>query len=492
MNSIKQLAGQTIIYGMGTIVPRVLNYALLTPFYTRVLGLGEYGVVTEIYAYMAILLILLTYGMETAYFRFATKDKNNKGVIFSSALTSLLITSVSFIIIVLAFSTNFATLLQYSGNREYIIMFSLIVGIDAVSALPFARLRIENRVFKFATIKIINVLVIVGVAISFLLFIPEYLKNKPGSVLNNIYSEEIGVGYVFIANLCGSVVSLILLIPDFVRDKYSFSVSILKKMLNYSIPLLFAGLAGIIIDNFDKASLKFLLPGKDTAIEQLGIYGANYKIAVLMAIFIQMFRYAAEPFFFSKANDSRAPKLYAGIMNYFLLFCLLIFLFININLDIFKHLIPYNYWDGLNVIPVLLGAFVMFGIFVNLSVWYKLNDITKYAALLASIGAIITIMVNVIFVPHYGYKASAWAHLLSYLIMTVVSYYLGRKIYKVPYMVKKALIYIFVSLVIFLSFSNWVFSSMLIKLITGNIILIVFTVFIYFREVKNKLGEFEK
>ena len=336
MNSIKQLASQTAVYGMGTIIPRVLNYALLTPFYSRIFNLGEYGVVTEIYAYMAILLILLTYGMETAYFRFVSQGEHNADKVYFSSLLSLFITSLSFIIVVLIFSGSIAGFLKYSGNREYIIMFSLIIGIDAFSALPFAKLRMENRVYKFAMIKIINVLVIVSIALAFLYFIPRHINSNPHSALIKIYSGKIDVGYVFIANLCGSIISLLLLLPHIFKGNFIFSKSTLRKMLKYALPLLAAGLAGVIIETFDKASLKFLLPNAETAIEQLGIYGANFKIAVLMGLFIQMFRYAAEPFFFSKARDKNARYLYAKVMNYFVLFCLLIFKFININIGIFN------------------------------------------------------------------------------------------------------------------------------------------------------------
>ncbi|MEA1899023.1 MAG: oligosaccharide flippase family protein [Bacteroidota bacterium] len=491
MNSIKQLAGQTVVYGMGTIVPRVLNYALLTPFYSRIFSLGEYGVVTEIYAYMAILLILLTYGMETAFFRFTALGEYNKEKVYFSSLISLLATSLGFILLSILFSDSIADFLQYSGNRDYIIMFSLIVGIDAFSALPFARLRIENRIYKFAMIKIINVLVIVTVALAFLYFIPKHIDKNNHSVLEKIYSNEIGVGYVFIANLCGSLVTLILLLPQILKTRYVFSKTILKKILRYALPLLIAGMAGVVIETFDKASLKFLLPNREIALDQLGIYGANFKIAVLMGLFIQMFRYAAEPFFFTRAKDKNARHLYARVMNYFVLFCLLIFLFINFNINVFKHLVPEQYWIGLNVVPIILAAFVFYGIFVNLSIWYKLNDLTRYGAVITIIGATLTIVINIVFVPVYGYTASAWAHFISYLVMIFISYLWGRKIYKVSYDLKKISIYIVLTFIIYLIVSQLNFSSLFSELIIGNSILILFFVAIYYFEIRNKLTEFE-
>lgn len=476
---------------MGTIVPRVLNYALLTPFYSRIFSLGEYGVVTEIYAYMAILLILLTYGMETAFFRFTALGEYNKEKVYFSSLISLLATSLGFILLAILFSDSIADFLQYSGNRDYIIMFSLIVGIDAFSALPFARLRIENRIYKFAMIKIINVLVIVTVALAFLYFIPKHIDKNNHSVLEKIYSNEIGVGYVFIANLCGSFVTLILLLPQILKTRYVFSKTILKKILRYALPLLIAGMAGVVIETFDKASLKFLLPNREIALDQLGIYGANFKIAVLMGLFIQMFRYAAEPFFFTRAKDKNARHLYARVMNYFVLFCLLIFLFINFNINVFKHLVPEQYWIGLNVVPIILAAFVFYGIFVNLSIWYKLNDLTRYGAVITIIGATLTIVINIVFVPVYGYIASAWAHFISYLVMIFISYLWGRKIYKVSYDLKKISIYIVLTFIIYLIVSQLNFSSLFSELIIGNSILILFFVAIYYFEIRNKLTEFE-
>lgn len=476
---------------MGTIIPRVLNYALLTPFYSRIFSLGEYGVVTEIYAYMAILLILLTYGMETAYFRFTALGEYNKDKVYFSSLISLLTTSLGFIFLAFLFSDSIADFLQYSGNRDYIIMFSLIVGIDAFSALPFARLRIENRIYKFAMIKIINVLVIVGIATAFLYFIPRQIDKTPHSVLTNIYSAEIGVGYVFIANLCGSFISLLLLLPHILKTRFVFSKTILKKILKYALPLLIAGMAGVVIETFDKASLKFLLPNREIALEQLGIYGANFKIAVLMGLFIQMFRYAAEPFFFSKAKDKNARYLYARVMNYFVLFCLLIFLFINFNLNVFKHLVPEQYWVGLNVVPIILAAFVFYGIFVNLSIWYKLNDLTRYGAVITFIGASLTLIINIVFVPLYGYTASAWAHFISYFVMIIVSYLWGRKIYKVSYDLKKITIYIILTFLIYLIISQITFSSLFVELVLGNSILLIFFIAIYFLEIRNRLTEFE-
>ncbi len=480
-----------MIYGMGTIVPRMLNYALLTPFYTRIFPVesGEYGMVTELYAYMAILLILLTYGMETAFFRFTTSKKSQVKFVFNTAVSALLTTSLSFLALVLLLSGGIADVLHYSDHREYIIMFSLIVAIDAFTAIPFAKLRIENRVFRFAMIKMVNVVVIVVVAFSFLYFIPNILAKNPDSILKHIYNENMRVGYVFIANLCGTLVSLLLLIPNLKEARLKIDFVLLKKMLVYSLPLLLAGLAGVIIESFDKISIKFLLADTTTGLQALSVYAANYKIAVLMGLFIQMFRYAAEPFFFSKAKDKNAKELYARIMNYFVLFCLIIFLGISLNIDIFKYLIDQNYTAGLSIVPIILLSYVFMGIFVNLSIWYKLNDITRYGAVLTFIGAIITLVINIKYVPSHGYIASAWAHFFSYLIMIIVSYFWGRKIYPVKYNVGKIFIYFSLAIGIYLLGRINPFQDKLVYLMINNLMILMFVTLIYFKEVKGKLND---
>jgi len=476
---------------MGTIVPRVLNYALLTPFYTRIFPVesGEYGMITELYAYMAILLILLTYGMETAFFRFTTSKKDKVKLVFNTSISALLTTSSVFLILVLIFSGGIADLLLYSGHTEYIIMFSIIVAIDAFTAIPFAKLRIENKVFRFAMIKMVNVVVIVVVAFSFLYFIPNYLEKNPDSIIKGIYNENMRVGYVFIANLCGTLVSFLLLIPSFKGARLKVDSVLLKKMLMYSLPLLVAGLAGVIIESFDKISIKFLLPDPNIGLQTLSIYSANYKIAILMGLFIQMFRYAAEPFFFSKSKDKDAKELYARVMNYFVLFCLIIFLGITLNIDIFKYLIDQNYTTGLSIVPIVLLSYVFMGIFVNLAIWYKLNDITRYGAVLTFIGAIITLVINVKYVPVYGYMASAWGHFFSYLVMIIVSYLWGRKVYRVNYNLGKIFIYFLLAIGIFYLGKLNPIQNKLVYLIVNNFMILVFVTLIYFREVRGKLDD---
>jgi len=491
LNSIKQLARQTAVYGMGTIVPRFLNYALMTPFYTRIFkNMTGYGVITEMYAYMAILLIILTYGMETSYFRHTSDPKINKRDVYDTSMTLLFTTSTIFIFIMMFFTNKIASVLEYPNHPEYIRMFVIIVGIDAFTAIPFARLRMENKAFKFAMIKIINVLVIISTAFFLLYFSPKFIQNHPGTILNNYFPGSVQVKSVFVANLLGSLVTLILLIPLIFKTKLRININLLKKLLWYAFPLLLAGFFGVLNDSFDKAAYKYLLPHDKNVMVELGIYGANFKIAVLMGLIIQMFRYAAEPFFFSKANKENAKNLYARVMNYFVFFCLIIFLGITFNLSVIRWLIPEQYWTALNVIPILLFSYIFYGIFVNLSVWYKLNDLTKYAALLTFCGAVVTIFINIKFVPIYGYYASAWGHFFAYLLMILISWLLGRKFYKISYQVGKIVLYTGLAFLLFLLGQYFIGFGKVKGLLLNNFILLLFVSLLYFREIKGKLAEF--
>lgn len=445
---------------MGTIVPRLLNYLLLTPFYTRIFVEGQYGVVTELYAYVAFLLVLLTYGMETSFFRFAESEKNTDKV-FSTSLTALFATSTIFIFFSSFFAGDIAALIRYSSHPEYIIYFSVIVGTDAFTSIPFARLRQQNRAFRFAWIKIINVVVNIAFNFFFLLFCPWFLESHPDSFIAMCYDPSIGVGYAFISNLIASSVTLVLLLPDIFGVSFSFSRTLLRKMLSYGLPLLLVGLFGMINEVSDKVLFKFLIvvpegtpQASEYILSQLGIYGANYRLAVLMTLFIQMFRYAAEPFFFSHASEKNAKQLYAGVMKYFIIFCLLIFLAVTQFIDIFKYFIGPDFRVGLHIVPIILLANLLLGIFYNLSVWYKLTDKTRFGAYIALTGAAITISLNIILVPRYGYTGAAWAHLACYFSMVVLSFFLGRRHYKVEYDLRGIGLYFALAALIYLVSAN--------------------------------------
>ncbi|MBE0654429.1 MAG: oligosaccharide flippase family protein, partial [Bacteroidales bacterium] len=399
MNYLKQLAGQTAVYGLGIVLPRLLNYLLLTPFYTRQFTRAEYGIITELYAYVVFLLVILTYGMETGFFRFAEGGKKSDNV-YKTALISLLSTSVFFVVLIAIFNKNIANVLDYSNHPEYILWLGIIVALDAFTAIPFARIRYENKAFKYALIRITEVSVNIAANWFFIYYCHKHYTDN--EFIGKIYNPEIKVGYVLISNLIATGVKTILLYREIFKISGRFNTRLLKELLVYSMPLLIAGLAGTINEALDRILLKYRLPDDLNAMEQLGIYGANFKLAVLMTLFIQMFRYAAEPFFFSKKDEINAKTIYADVMKFFVFSCMVIFLFVTLYLDVFKLFIGKDFRGGIAIVPVILLANLFMGIFYNLSVWFKLSNLTRYGALLVIIGAIITIIINYFFIPVYG------------------------------------------------------------------------------------------
>jgi O-antigen/teichoic acid export membrane protein len=473
---LKKLAGQTAVYGLSSILGRLLNY-LLVPLYTRLFAPEIYGIVTELYAYVTFLLILLTYGMETGFFRFA-QDKNIFDKVYSSILVSLTATSTLFIALLLIFLKPIANVLDYQANPEYILWMGLIVALDAFISIPFAKLRLQNKAWKFAVLKLFNIGITIGLNLYFLVLCPKLAVTNPDSFLLSIYSPTIGVGYVFISNLIANIITLLMLFPEIFNVKFCFEKTLLKKIIIYALPLLIAGFAGMINETLDRVLLKHLVPESLNPMEQLGIYGANYKLAILMTLFIQMFRYAAEPFFFNNKNESNARELYAKATKYFIICGLMIFLGVMFYIDFIKYFIDVDYHEGLKVVPVLLLANLFLGIFYNFSIWYKLNDMTKYGAYLAIFGAIITIVLNLILIPIYGYVGSAWATLICYVSMTLLSFYWGQKYYKVPYHILNAVFYFVLALALyFLSIYIRPDSQMLVYLVNSGFFVLFIAVF---------------
>jgi O-antigen/teichoic acid export membrane protein len=440
-NPIKQLFGQTAVYGMGIVLPRFLNFIVLTPFYTRVLPPAQYGIITELYAYVVFLLVALTYGMETGFFRFASnKDDVEKGKVYSSVLVSVFSTSLIFALLIVAFLKPISTGLGYADYPKYIMWLAMVVALDAFTAIPFARIRLQNKPLKYSIIRIVEVLVNVGLILFFLSYAPNHVDDTPW--IDRIYNKDMGVGYVLIANLAASTIKLILLSGEvWAVFKGSIDIKLLKTVLKYSYPLLIAGLAGAVNEALDRVLLKHLLDPTDNPMAQLGIYGANFKIAVLMSLYVQMFRYAAEPFFFSNSKEENAKELYADVMKFFLVAGLLIFLVVMLYIDYFKLFIGPDFREGIRIVPIILMAVLIMGAFFNLSVWYKLTNKTMIGARLVIIGALITIIINVLFVPRFGYYASAWGHLICYSVMVFLSWLWSRKHYKIPYDFKKILFY---------------------------------------------------
>lgn len=486
-NPIKSLIGQTAVYGVSSIVGRFLNF-LLVPLYTRLFLAHEYGVVIELLTYVAFLLVILTYGMETGLFRFSQSKYYSKEEVYSSSLSSLFITSFFFIVIVSLFYKEIAKFLLYGEHPEYILMLGLTIGIDAFSAIPFAELRIRNKAARFATIKFINIGISIGLNLFFLILLPQVF-GYDNIIYNHLY-KKLDVGYIFISYLITSIVTLLILLPEIISSfkKLKFKRGLLKKMLKYSIPLMFAGLAGTTNETFDRILLKYLINVPDFVensseyiMSQIGIYGANLKIAIIMVLFVQAFRYAAEPFFFNYSKNDDSKDLYAKVMKYFIIFSLFVFVGVTLFIDYVKYFIDINYHEGLNIVPILLMSKLFFGIIFNLSIWYKLTNLTKYGAILAFTGAFVSVILNIILIPKYGYLGSAWASFFSYFVMMVMSFILGKRYFKIKYDLLNILIYFIISLSIY--FLNILFRNITDYYnVINTILLLSFILLIYKKE----------
>lgn len=480
-NPLKSLASQTAVYGMGTIIPRLLNY-LLVPVYTRVfVDQALYGQITELYAYIAFLMVLLTYGMETAFFRYAQKHDQQK--VFNQAMSAVLLTTSFFILFVFVFYNQIAVWLNYAGNGTYILMAAMIVAFDAITAIPFAFLRKQNKARKFAVIRLVNVIFTIILNFTTVIWFPKDFLM----LAKEIFGPDTNlVAGVFLSNLLASGLSLIMLAGVFNKFSFSIEASFLKPMLTYAWPVLVIGLAGMINEMLDKILLKYLLPADENPMAQLGVYGANYKLGVLMTLFIQMFRYAAEPFFFAEAEKKNAPELFARIMNYFVIAGLLIFLVVSLYIDFFKLLIGPQYRDGLQIVPIILIANLFNGIYYNLAVWYKLTDRTLNGAIIAVGGALLTIVLLIVVIPVYGYLGAAWVTLIVYFLMTLFSYFWGQKVFFIPYQYLKILAYIAVAILIYL-FINWInISNLVLKYFFSALAIALFTYFSYRSETKGQ------
>ncbi len=449
LNPLKKLAGQTALYGVSSILGRSLNY-LLVPLYTSQFLPEAFGVYTELYAYVGFLVVLLTYGMETALFRFSNQEPENKQI-YSSALFSFLVTSVAFAVLFTVASGPIAAAMEYHNHPEYITWFAWILALDALSALPFAKLRLDNKPLNFAVVRLINIGINVGINLFFLYFAKPAYDIGETTWLASCYNPEIGIGYIFIANLAASIVTFLLLLPQYKDLGKGFDTDTWKRMLRYGLPLVVVGFAGIINETLDRALMKYLLPfDHDTNMYELGIYGANYKLAMLMTIFIQAYRYAAEPFFFSQAKEQDSKLLFAKVLNYFAIAGAVIFLLVTLFIDVFKWFIRNpEFHEGLNVVPILLMANLFFGLYISLSIWYKLSDKTGLGGWVALSAAALTIALNVWWIPIYGYTGSAWATLIVYVYLAVVSLVLGNKYYPVPYQVGRIAMYILIAMGIY-------------------------------------------
>lgn len=452
MSGIKKLAGQTIWYGVSSIFGRLLNY-LLTPVLTAIFLEREYGKISILFTIAALLNIIYTYGMETSYFRFASTHPENK--VYNTASTSIWFTTSIFTILLLLLVPPISEFYELADNPEYITWIILIVGLDTLAVMPFAKLRFEGRPRKYAFIRILNIVINVGLVLFFYLLCKPAHENSPNSFLGKLYNPTVGLGYVILANLAASALTLIFLAKELFQFRLRLNPVFWKEMMSYSWPLIIVGFGGIINETIDRLMLLKLLPGTSGEnFAESGIYSANYKLAILIVLFIQAFRLGAEPFFFKQSTGENAPRTYARVMKFFVIACCLCFLGVTLFLDIWKHFMSVNthpnYALGLKVVPILMLAKIFLGIYYNLSIWYKLKNKNLTGAAITLGGALITVVFNWFFIPVWGYMACAIATLLCYGFMMVTSYLLGQKYYPIPYAWKKLLSYIVISVLLFL------------------------------------------
>jgi O-antigen/teichoic acid export membrane protein len=462
LSVLKKFFKDTIIYGLATVLPRLMNFVLV-PLHTGNLKTTSFSDNTTFYIYAAFFNVLLTYGMETAFFRFFTKSKE-KDKIFSTTFISLVVTTFLFLIAMLLYSHQLSNM--FGISQKY---FNLLIGVivlDTLVVAPFAYLRATGRPIKFAAIKISNILIYVLLNYFFLWWIPKF------DLSFSWYDTSDLVQYIFIANLAASAVTLLLLLPYFFKTKLHFSLTIFKQLINYGWPIMVAGLAYVINENFDKWVIPNLLD-KDIN----GAYSGCYKIAMFMTIFIQAFRLGAEPFFFSHAKEKNAKQTYALIMKYFVITGSLMLVFIIAYLDIFKAMLvtDSNYWQAIQIVPIVLLANLCLGIYFNLAIWYKLTDKTRYGMYLSIVGAIVTIGLNITLIPKFGFIAAAWTTLVAYGVMMILSYLLGQKHYPVPYNLKQILGYLFMavalSIVALNTKANYYINTIIVLVFLGLIVL---------------------
>lgn len=434
MAGIKSLMKDTAVYGLSSIVGRFLNW-MLVPLYTICFPVAEYGVVTFVYSVVALAMVILTYGLETGFFRFANHERwKDPMEVYSTALLSLVASSSVFVLAVWAFLHPVTHWMECDGHPGYVMIMAVCVALDAVMTIPYSYLRYRGRSLRFASLKLVNIGLNIGFNLFFILLCPWLAHHHP-PLVSWFYRSDFGIGYIFLANLIASAVNMVMLIPELRGFPYRFNGRLWREMMAYSLPLLVLGVAGIMNQTIDKILYPSLVSDPSEAMYGLGIYGANYKIAVILLVFLQAFRFAYEPFIFARNREAGEGKLqaYRDAMKYFVIFALFIYLGVMYYLDVIRYFISPRYFSGLKVVPVVMLAELFFGIFFNLSVWYKLTDRTMYGAWFSLLGLAVTVTLNVLLVPRMGYMGCAVAALCSYTAMMAVSYFIGNAKYPVGY-----------------------------------------------------------
>jgi O-antigen/teichoic acid export membrane protein len=483
LSGIKKLAKQTMWYGLSSIAARFINY-LLTPYLTYKFSSAEYGEMSVIYAFIPFMNVLFTYGMETAYFKFS--QEHNKQQVYNTVSSSLIISTLVLSALLYFFHEPLAYILKIEERTDYFYLAIAIIATDTLSTVAFAKLRQDERPLKFAFIKITSILVNIGSLVFFLTVCPNIIANNNNSLLAAWYKPDWAVGYVLLANLIQSVITLLLLSKEFLQFRFSINKGLWQQMLVYALPLLIAGFGGMINETFDRIMLNWLLPTtEEVAKAEVGIYAACYKLSILITLAVQAFRMGAEPFFFKQAQSQNAPITYARVMKFFVITLCIMFLLVMLYLPVWKLFIQNPaMWVGLKVVPVLLLANMFLGIYYNLSIWYKLGNKTIAGAYITLMGAAVTIIINFIFIPYFGYMASAWATFFCYGSMMVMSYVWGQKHYPVPYKTKKLIAYMVVAVLLYAihAFIGSYIGNAILLYVVATIILSLFFMLVFWAE----------
>lgn len=485
MSKLKSLFKDTVIYGLSSIVGRFLNY-LLVPLYTAKMSVesGQYGVVTNIYAWTALLLVVLTFGMETTFFRFADKESGNVSKVFSMTMQVVGVLCLLFLSGVFCSIDGLSALLGYAEHPEFIQMMAVVVALDAMQAIPFGLLRFQGRPIKFASLKLLNIFSNILLNLFVFVGLPMLAREYP-TVFGSLYSPDNHSYYVFLINLlCTSFITLFL-IPEFRLYRPVGDVRLLGKMFSYSWPLLLLGIAGILNLNADKILYPQLVPGQQGRVE-LSVYGASVKVAAIMAMLMQAFRFAYEPFVFGNRDKKDAKALYAQAMKYFIAIALLAFLVVVFYLDLIKYIISPDYWCGLKVVPYIMAAEVFMGVYFNLSFWYKLNDETWWGAVFSFVGCALLFAVNIIFVPRYGYMACAWASFVSYFVAMLLSYFVGQRRNPIAYDLKAIFGYLLLFAVVYVVAAILPVDNLYLRLFCNTLLLGVYVVYFVKRDLPLK------
>lgn len=481
-NGIKSLAKDTAIYGLSSIIGRFLNWCLVPLHVYIFTDTVEYGKVSYIYGFTALFFILLTYGMETGFFRFMNKDHENPTTVYSTSLISLATTSISFIVLCFVFISPISSWMKYTDHPDHILMMAIVVAMDAFMCIPFAYLRYKKRPIRFASLKLIFIFFNIFFNVFFLVICPSLYQSHP-HIIDWFYKPSFGIGYIFLANLISTLSVLIMLIPELTGFRYKFDRKLLNRILKYSYPLLILGIAGVINQTVAQLVYPHIFTTQKEAYSQLGIYNACLKITVIITMFTQAFRYAYEPFIFNKNKDKDNTKAYADAMKFFIIFALLVFLCVVAYMDIFKYIVSSNYAVGINIVPIAMMGEIFFGIYFNLSVWYKLTDKTMFGAIFSIFGCIITVLINIIFVPIYGYIASAWATFFCNLIIMTLSYFVGKRYFPIKYDLKTIFIYFAFAFVVYMLVVQVNIDNEVIRMIYRTLLILIFITVIIKRDL---------